>query len=186
MEELFPYLGLEEGGHMVGLLRQEQVLLIKERDLDIRDVMARAPSKRRGTGEDRGKRKVRRREEEDEEEREEVWPLPPLLGCPREGVLTVEGGAAHLGTLMTQVSCHQPRPEQTAEHPAPVRGGVRPQQEGWPPRLPATHPPPGHHPGGHHLAIHLPSHLLLPSHQLTILLLTSNHLPPHLHPTIHN
>ena len=104
VEELFPYLGLEEGGHMVGLLRQEQVLIVKERDLDIRDVMARAPSKRKGAGEDRGKRKGKRREEEEEEEREEVWPLPPLLGCPREGVLTVEGGAAHLGTLMTQVS----------------------------------------------------------------------------------
>ena len=56
-------------------LAEEDV--VKERDLNIQDVLSLQPEGRRRTG--RGQKIM-----EEEEEEEGQWPLPPLLGCPTQ------------------------------------------------------------------------------------------------------
>ena len=55
-------------------LAEEDV--VKERDLNIQDVLSLQPEGRRRTG--RGQKIM------EEEEEEGQWPLPPLLGCPTQ------------------------------------------------------------------------------------------------------
>ena len=52
---------------------------MKERDLNIQDVLRLEPEGRRRRGQ--------RIMEEEEEEEEGVWPLPPLEGCPSQARL---------------------------------------------------------------------------------------------------
>ena len=94
VHHLYPYHLIEKDeARLAQFLAEEE--LVKERDLNIQDVLRLEPEARR-----RGNRRGQSIREEEEEE-EGQWPLPPLQGCPTQGVLTVEPGA-HLGTLMTQ------------------------------------------------------------------------------------
>lgn len=99
VEELFPYLRHEEDADgIANIFNQNEEVVIKERDLNIEDVLKKSPIARRG------KQKIGQVDIQEEVEKDIYpWPLSPLQGCPEEGVLTVESGG-HLGTLMTQFS----------------------------------------------------------------------------------
>ena len=96
VEHLFPYKNIEADPHKLELLfRDNQEEKLKERDLSLRDVLRQAPNATRKKG--------RKKIEDYDEEDNSIWPLPPLEGCPKEGVLTIQP-AGHLGSMMTQFS----------------------------------------------------------------------------------
>ena len=97
VEHLFPYKYIESDPRKLELLfRNDQEEKLKERDLNLRDVLKQAPNATRK----KGRKRV---EDYEEEEDNSIWPLPPLEGCPKEGVLTIQP-AGHLGSMMTQFS----------------------------------------------------------------------------------
>ena len=81
VHHLYPYHLIEmDEVRLAQFLAEEDV--VKERDLNIQDVLSLEPEGRRKTG--RGQKIM---EEEEEEERE--WPLPPLQGCPTQARLNL-------------------------------------------------------------------------------------------------
>ena len=96
VDDFFPYQDLERDPEkLLRLLDRHEILENKVRDLSIGDILRLSPNATRKKG--------RRLGYDEDEFDDSVWPLPPLAGCPQEGVLTMEP-AGHLGTMMTQLA----------------------------------------------------------------------------------
>ena len=78
VHHLYPYHLIEKDeARLAQFLAVEE--LVKERDLNIQDVLRLEPEARR-----RGNRRGQSTREEEEEEEEGKWPLPSLQGCPTQ------------------------------------------------------------------------------------------------------
>ena len=76
VNHLFPYKSLEKDSErLVMLFKQDEKIVIKQRELNIMDIIKLAPNATR-------KKKKKGFIEEDYED-DSLWPLPPLDGCPK-------------------------------------------------------------------------------------------------------